>query len=234
MDSELQSRRDKDGRLVANAIQYEAVKVVVDRVNMEIEYNNGSRPDAGDPLRWVLHGGPGTGKSHVIKRIQEFFREVLKYEIGVHFQVVALQAVMAALLGGDTIHHALGIPCFGRRTSSDGVDNTMTVAKRVLRWRWLIVEEISMVSAKLLASIDQKLRSVVRAYDTQKHQGGGLANVFGGLNALFSGDFGSFHPWVGATSVTSRLCSSGRRDNSIQPSPLRTAKPCCGPRMGTE
>ena len=39
----------------------------------------------------------------------------------VHFQVVALQAVMAALLGGDTIHHALGIPCFGRKQTGDGI-----------------------------------------------------------------------------------------------------------------
>ena len=36
----------------------------------------------------------------------------MKFEIGVQFSVVALQAVMAALLEGDTIHHALGIPCF--------------------------------------------------------------------------------------------------------------------------
>ena len=64
---------------------------------------------------------------------------------------------MAALLEGDTILHALGIPCFGKRTSGDGVDNTMAVAKRVLQWRWLIMDEISMVSAKLLATIDQKL-----------------------------------------------------------------------------
>ena len=43
----------------------------------------------------------------------------------------------------------------------------LDVAKRVLQWRWLIIDEISMVSAKLLAEIDVKLRSVVREIGIQ-------------------------------------------------------------------
>ena len=38
----------------------------------------------------------------------------------------------------------------------------MDVAKKVLQWRWLFIGEISMVSAKLLAEMDYKLRKVVR------------------------------------------------------------------------
>ena len=38
-------------------------------------------------------------------------------EYRVEFQVVAFQAVMADLLGGDTIHHALNISLFGKKTS---------------------------------------------------------------------------------------------------------------------
>ena len=57
------------------------------------------------------HGGPGTGKSHVITAaiVKELFTRVLKWNIGIEYQVVALQAVMAALIGGDTIHHACGL-----------------------------------------------------------------------------------------------------------------------------
>ena len=62
-----------------------------------------------------MHGGPGTGKSHVIKIIKTYvFEQVLKYKIAEDFQNVALQAVMADLLGGDTIHHAFNRPVFGR------------------------------------------------------------------------------------------------------------------------
>ena len=66
-----------------------------------------------EPLRWAMHGGPGTGKTHVINIIkEELFGKVLKWNTSVEFQIVALQAVMADLLQGDTIHHAFNIPVF--------------------------------------------------------------------------------------------------------------------------
>ena len=60
-----------------------------------------------DSLRWVLHGGPGTGKSYVLKLLKELFESVLGWQRGVQFEVVALQATNADALDGDTIHHAL-------------------------------------------------------------------------------------------------------------------------------
>ena len=113
----------------------------------------------------------------------------MKFEIGVQFSVVALQAVMAALLEGDTIHHALGIPCFGRKGQREQGDRSMEIAKRVLQLRWLIIDEISMVSAKLFAEIDVKLRGLVRQIGTQKHAPDATTRPFGGLNVLCCGDF---------------------------------------------
>ena len=110
-------------------------------------------------------------------------------KLGFSFSVVALQALVAALLGGDTIHHALGIPCFGRKGQTAQGDRSMEVAKRVLQLRWLIIDEISMVSAKLLATIDMKLRSVVRVLGTQKKAENSVERSFGGLNVLMCGDF---------------------------------------------
>ena len=69
----------------------------------------------GEPLRWCVHGGPGTGKSHIIKILkEELFEKVLHWNMGAEFQIVAFQAVMADLLGGDTIHHALNIGIYGK------------------------------------------------------------------------------------------------------------------------
>jgi DNA replication protein DnaC len=49
-----------------------------------------------EPLRWVLHGGPGTGKSHTLKFLrQELFEKVLGWHHGVDFQIVSFQAVIA-------------------------------------------------------------------------------------------------------------------------------------------
>ena len=65
------------------------------------------------PLFWMVHGGPGVGKTYVTSKIQELFSTVLGWVSGIEHQVAALQAVMADLINGDTIHHALGIDPFG-------------------------------------------------------------------------------------------------------------------------
>ena len=86
--------------------------------------------NVGEPLRKLVHGGPGTGKTHVIKLIKELFEDIIGWEQGVQFQVVAFQSVMAHLIGGDTIRHALGIPvCIDGRSSADQVASNITVTK---------------------------------------------------------------------------------------------------------
>ena len=119
--------------------------------------------EVGEPLRWSMHGGPGTGKTHVINILKkELFETVLKWNVGVDFQIVALQATMADLLQGDTIHHALGIPIFGQGHADTGSNQDMKIAISILQWRWLIIHEISTVSWKLLAPVDMKLRHYAR------------------------------------------------------------------------
>ena len=91
--------------------------------------------------------------------------QVLKYQVAEDFQMVALQAVMADLLEGDTIHHVLDLPMFANTTSPNSEDSRKheEVAKQLLQWRWLIIDEISMVSARLLAGVDCKLRALAGA-----------------------------------------------------------------------
>ena len=114
-----------------------------------------------EPLRWSMHGGPGTGQTHVINIIKESLVEkVLKWNPGVKVQIVALQAVTADLLSGDTIHHAFDLSA--KPAGDKGDLNTM---KAILQLRWLTIDEISMVSARWLADIDTKLRSFARAAD---------------------------------------------------------------------
>ena len=74
----------------------------------------------------MVHGGPGTGKSHVVKRVvkEELFDQILHWQQGLDYQVIALQAVMADLLNGDTIHYACGIPVHKKDASGDVVIQT--------------------------------------------------------------------------------------------------------------
>ena len=63
-----------------------------------------------------------------------------------------------------------------------------------MQWRWLIIDEVSMVSAQLLAEIDMKLRDVVRKAGSMKGQDTGIDRPFGGLNVIFAGDFWQLDP----------------------------------------
>ena len=131
----LKDRRNEGGRPVANTKQYDAVSVVAKRVVEELRAAaSPARIGIGEPLRWCVHGGPGTGKSHVIKLIKELATTILKWDMGVEFQIVALQAVMAEQLGGDTIHHACGIPVNRRGDGNDDhLQRQQDIAKRVLQ-----------------------------------------------------------------------------------------------------
>jgi hypothetical protein len=140
-----------------------------------------------EPLRWVLHGGPGTGKSYVLKFLRrELFENVLQWQHGVDFQIVSFQAVMAELLDGDTIHHALGLDWSGDRTQS--LARAMECAGRSLQWRWLILDEFSMVSAELLAQLELRCRELMRDLSLAKYDRKGRSRPFGGLNVILAGD----------------------------------------------
>ena len=192
---EIKVERNAEQKLFLNEEQYKCAEKVAARVIQELDAEDTAEAQSGEPMRWMLHGGPGTGKSHVIKVVKEkLFPGLLKWDMGLQFQIVALQAVMADLLGGDTIHHACGIPAFKKRENhGDDLQKHMEVAKKVLQWRWLIIDEISMVSAKLLAQLDMKLREVIRDIGTQK-LANGRTRPFGGLNVLCSGDFWQLDP----------------------------------------
>ena len=62
----LKEKRNAEGRRVCNDKQFEAVALVARRVQQELIASADPSADFGEPLRWLVHGGPGTGKSHVI------------------------------------------------------------------------------------------------------------------------------------------------------------------------
>ena len=151
-----------------------------------------------DPLLWLVHGSPGTGKSEVLKLVKKLFLEVCGWQIGLDYQIVALQAVMAQLLGGDTIHHALGINPFGASKNADAskraAQRQATVAERVMHWRLFFIDEISMVAAKLFAEVDMKMGAVVSDANKMKKAAPGEALPFAGLNMVASGDLYQLDP----------------------------------------
>ena len=108
---------------------------------------------SGEPLLWMLHGGPGTGKSYVVDALRtRVFEGIMKWRHGLDFQVAALQATNASALDGRTLRAAFGMTPFASGSESSkkrGADGAKKVeaARRIQQWRWLIIDEISMVSA---------------------------------------------------------------------------------------
>ena len=175
--------------------QLEMLHIVCQRVCDELAENSDG-VFRSPPLIHLLHGVPGTGKSEVLKMIRNLFQEVCGWEQGLDFQMLSLQAVTAELLAGDTIHHALGINPFPGSANADGKKSQRQtdVAKQVSQWRWIFIDEISMVSAKLLAEVDMKMRNLVSKLESLKCDQKGVSRAFGGINIVFVGDFWQIDP----------------------------------------
>ena len=77
--NEIKTRTGDDKRRILNKKQYEMIEIITKQVRLEINAHNTDNYDAWKPHRWSMHGGPGTGQSHVIKIIKtEMFEKVLQ------------------------------------------------------------------------------------------------------------------------------------------------------------
>ena len=153
-----------------------------------------------EALRWALHGGPGTGKSYVLNLLRcELFEHCLGWRQGVEFQVVAFQAVNAEPLDGETIHKALGSAWHGNDHIIDA-QRILDLAKQAVQWRWLLIDEISMVSAEMLARLEARCRQLIMDLSATKYakQSTYWVAPFGGLNVIFSGGLWQLPPPRGA------------------------------------
>ena len=124
-------------KVQCNVKQKEVIGKVMERIIEQQGSGQNKRRRQGEPLLWLLHGGPGTGKSHVIRLLkEELFEKHLGWSHGVDFQIAAYQAVNAENVNGDTLHHALGMSAFGgkgkaRKSGGTAEEKTVATAKRI-------------------------------------------------------------------------------------------------------
>lgn len=101
----------EETRPKVNREQFRFLALVVDRILVELGLRapEASVRDASgeEPLRYLLHGPPGTGKSHVLKFVEELF-EMIGYKKGLDWQLVAFQAANCYRL--EWRDHS---PCYG-------------------------------------------------------------------------------------------------------------------------
>ena len=156
-----------------------------------------------EPLRMMIQGLPGAGKSQVMHWIRAFFAEVLRWTPGNEYVCIASMNSRAALIGGSTIHSFGHIPISKKAQDAKKVSqwskpdmNPMFVSCQNLRW--VLVDETSSASAEILGSLDANLRSAIRKENTYaRRRRGDTATEprpFGGLNMLFFTDWWQLPP----------------------------------------
>jgi hypothetical protein len=127
-------------------------------------------------LRLYLGGSGGTGKSRVVQALIDFARRWTRSDM---VAVTASSGIAGVLIGGCTIHAALGI--------NVSLKPPAPQEKHIRAWSpvtFLFLDEISMVQPALLDLIDRRLQQLkVRS-----------GVPFGGLHVCFSGDFFQLPP----------------------------------------
>ena len=133
-----------------------------------------------------LGGMGGTGKSHVLHALLEFFRR--RNEL-YRCIVVAPTGSAAALLQGSTYHYMFGI--------DDKRDDISTarlgkVALRLDKVEYVFLDEVLMLSCKDMFTIGNRLCKVKN----------NLSSPFGGINMIFAGDFAQLPPPYGGENTS--------------------------------
>ncbi len=127
-----------------------------------------------------LTGEPGAGKTYVINEYVRYLKEC-----GIEPSITASTGIAATHIHGMTIHAWSGVGIKKNLTSYD-IDRIATneyTAKRILKAKVLVIDEISMLSAQMLTDVDAVCREVRQN-----------AHPFGGLQIILVGDFFQLPP----------------------------------------
>lgn len=136
------------------------------------------------PLRMVLYGEGGTGKSRVIQTITESFSAR-----GAEHMLVkaAYTGVAASLVNGKTTHVIASLSLGSKSSVTDASKKKLQDFWRNVRY--LVVDEYSMLSKTFLATLSRNI-----AIGMEGSSGFRPGQSFGGLNVILCGDLHQFPP----------------------------------------
>lgn len=160
----------------------------------------------------LITGPAGTGKSFLLDHI----RDMLKLS-GTRYAVTASTGAAAANIGGTTLHSWAGIG-LGSGTLTkilEGVRMNRPAFKRIRSCQVLVIDEISMIPADLLDTLNDVFRAIR-----------GVDMVFGGTQMVFIGDFAQLRPvkgefafksksWNEANVISMHLTKIFRQDDAL-------------------
>jgi len=136
------------------------------------------------PLRMVLYGEGGTGKSRVIQTVTDAFEARGSKHMLVK---AAYTGVAASLIDGKTTHVIASLSLHSKGSIKDEAKKKLQEFWREVRY--LIIDEFSMLSRSFLATLSRNIGIGLEGapYARQGHS-------FGGLNVILCGDLHQFPP----------------------------------------
>ena len=120
--------------------QLVAYNIVCDHFKMQ---------DHATPLRLIISGTAGTGKSYLIR--------CLKLLLAGQLYITAPTGVAAFNVDGYTLHSLLRHPVKGDFKQLEG-NRLQTIQQFMISIRYLIIDEMSMVGRKMFGQVDRRLR----------------------------------------------------------------------------
>ena len=177
-------------RMILNRCWLEAREIRTSTINMSTE----------EPLRHMIQGLPGAGKSELIKWIRRAFEELFGMRHGVHYVCLASQNTMASLIDGFTNHSWGGVPVTkGQLEQWQNTNwNTPQVSplfEKNQHLRWILMDEGSTTSAEVFGIIESNVTRSTRTTGTWKvRTNTDDIRPFGGCNLLFFVDWWQLPP----------------------------------------
>ena len=117
---------------------------------------------------------------------------------GVQFVRLAFQNSMACQIDGCTLHHWSGIPV-GETDGTALTKDAHKLATKRQSLRWVLIDEVSMISAQLVGVLDILIGKVTWKRDSWKRRADGTERPFGGSAVVLFGDFSQLKPVSGTT-----------------------------------
>ena len=203
-------REEGKPKIIPNEQQRQVLELLHETcVREEAQLQLGPVPIWESPLRHLVHGLPGSGKSELLRWIRSYFEDVWKWTYGEEFAFLAPLNSMASNIGGSTIHSWGQVGFKDRRgvhiaPKSAEHEETPTLTIRCGKLRFLFIDEIEATGADTIGALEEHIRqhvgkdrlykyAWVREADGRERKAF-LPRAFGGVNVMFFGDFWQLNP----------------------------------------